>query len=468
MTADGQIQFPCARCPDDPGTARLLGLYNQRQDGLLMQRVKVHAGAITAEQWRTVAQLAREHTPDYPLHLTTRQDIELHGLVPSRVPAVHRGLADVGLTTVGACGDTLRNVTTCPGNGLNHGSADVGGIADAIRAAGESLPFIRSMPRKFKISISGCPRSCARPWINDLGLIASHDGTFRAILAGSLGARPGTGIDVYAGLELNELVPLAIAAIRLFNAEGDRQNRQRARLRHVRERIGDEAFKQKLDELFQIEKAAGRWPTPEAPQIVNNPLPETRLLPPLGDFTPDLALQLADAASTAGAEIRLGFEHDLFIYGNVDLTNELKAMIGGPRVVACPGSTWCERGITDTRAAATRIHGLLAKDDDLSICLSGCPNNCAHAAVADIGLTGRIRNIDGVPTQCFRLLAGGDKGAGPRLAVELAPTVPAGQAPGVVQAIVRAYANDGKQGEAFADYVRREQDTLTGIATAGV
>ena len=243
--------FPPEKRPDDPEQRSLLGIYDQRQEGLHMQRIKVHRGHLSPGQFRALAELTREYTPNYPLHVTTRQDIQLHGVKPGDVPAVQEGIRDAGLTTVGACGDSLRNVTTCPETGLRAGRPDVGGVADAMREAGESMPFIRDMPRKFKMSVSCCGDMCAKPWINDLGLVARDDGTFRAIGAGSLGRRPATGIELYESIEPSEVVPLTVAALKFFNAEGNREKRYSARWRHVRERMGDDAFLERLDEEFE-------------------------------------------------------------------------------------------------------------------------------------------------------------------------------------------------------------------------
>lgn len=463
MSGSNAVEFPCKSFPEDAHAQRLLGLYDMRIEGLVLQRIKVHAGRITPAQFRACAELARQYTPGYPLHLTTRQDIELHGLRPGDVPAVHRELAGTGLTTLGAAGDTPRNVTTCPGCGQCPGTTDVSDVADRIKASAETLPWIRSLPRKFKISISGCENQSARPWINDVGLVASGDGTFRAVIAGSLGARPGTGIELYQGLKPDELIPLTIATLRLFNAEGDRENRSRARLRHVRERIGDDAFREMLDDLFQKEKESSEWPVPEAPRVPDRPLQETRLRLPLGDIEPGAAMQLASAVEDAGAVLRIGFEHDLFIYGDVEsrLSPELKALVGGPSIVSCPGSTWCERGIADSRDAASGIREALPDGCTLRICLSGCSNNCAHAAVADIGFTGRIKTIDGVRTECFRLVAGGGHGCTAALAVELHPAVPADSVPRVTAWLVEQYTERrSSDGESFEEFVARSKDDL--------
>jgi len=460
--SDGnQVGFPCLRYPEDAGALRLLGLYDMRTEGLVLQRIKVHAGRITSAQLRACAGLATTFTPGYPVHVTTRQDIELHGLKPDDVPAVQKAIGAVGLTTLGAAGDTPRNITVCPGCGLCPGTTDVSRLADLIAQSAQALPWIRKLPRKFKISISGCENAAARPWINDVGLIACAGGTFRAIIAGSLGARPGTGIELYAGLKPGELIPLVIAALRLFNAEGDRENRARARLRHVRERLGDRKFQDSLEAMFQKEKAKGEWAAPNTPRVSGEPLKETRLRLPLGDIEPDLAAELADAAETNRTVIRLGFEHDIFLYGDIELGPALKALVGGPSIVSCPGSTWCERGITCSRDAATAIREKLPAGCGLRICLSGCPNNCAHAAVADIGLTGRMKTIEGARTECFRLVGGGDKGRGPALAEELHPAVTADRAGQAVAMLSAEYAERRATGdESFGKFVRRERDYL--------
>ena len=494
MSDANHVEFPCTRYPDNAGALRLLGLYDMRSEGLVLQRIKIHAGRITPAQLRACAELAAAFTPGYPVHVTTRQDIELHGLRPEDVPAVQEGIAAAGLTTLGAAGDTPRNVTVCPGSGLCPGTTDVSELADLIAESAQTLPWIRNLPRKFKVSISGCENATARPWINDVGLVACAGGMFRATIAGSLGARPGTGIEAYTGLKPDELIPFVIAALRLFNAEGDRENRARARLRHVRERLGDGEFLRQLDDLFQKEKTDGAWPVPNTPRVAGDPLKETRLRLPLGDISPDLTVELATAAEVsgtaspeaqrpgrreslasanskcppqpqgaAGTQIRLGFEHDIFLYGDIELGPELAALVGGPSIVSCPGTTWCEKGIACSRGAATAIREKLPAGCDLRICLSGCPNNCAHAAVADIGLTGRMKTIEGTRTKCFRLVAGGDKGRGPALAEELHAAIPAGRIGDVVALLAVEYAGRAAEDESFGVFVRREKARLVDL-----
>ena len=456
MSENTDLQFPCTERPEDPSHRSLLGIYGQRQEGLHMQRIKIHRGRLAPAQLAALADLAGRYTPDYPLHVTTRQDIQLHGVKPEDLPAVQRAIDQAGLTTLGACGDSLRNVTTCPENGLREGTPDVSAVADAIREAGESLPFIRDMPRKFKMSVSCCEDLCARPWINDLGLVARTDGTFRVIGAGSLGRRPATGIELRESLDIEIVVPFVVACLRFFNAEGNRQKRYSARWRHVRERMGDWEFRGYLDGCLSDELRNGDWPVPEMPIVSEGMEQRAHLRLPLGDLSVELAKDLAERAGEAGGTIRLGFEHDLFVFAPqpVDLSAELEDLADGPVVVACPGTTWCARGLSNSRQIETEVRKSWPEGLKLALGFSGCPNNCAHAAVADIGLTGRVKTIDGQRTHCFRLFAGGGRGCSPRMATELHRAVPQEEAPAVITWMADQYA--ASQHEAFADFITAE------------
>jgi sulfite reductase (NADPH) hemoprotein beta-component len=419
------IEFPCRSIPAEPAAARLLGLYPMRQEGLFMQRVRVPGGALSAAQLEALADAAEALTPGYPLHLTTRQDVELHGARPQDVPALQCRIAAAGLSTVGSCGDTLRNVTTCPGAGRCPGGVDVRGVARAVTAAAEALEFIRALPRKFKISISGCADACARPFINDVGLVAEADGRFRAVVAGSLGARPGLGVEFPRLLDVTEAVPLVVGAIRLFNAEGDRANRGKARLRHVRERMGDTEFLKRLEEALEAEgKTYDAEAAPRPAPVPQSAVRSLRLHPPLGDIASADARRLAEVMRAGDTDLCIGFEHDLWLFGvGTAALGPLAAWHERPSIIACPGSTWCARGIADARAAATAIAAAAGLRAGVSICISGCPNNCSHAAVADIGLVGRIGTVDGARRECYSVFTGGGRGRTGRLARKIEEAV---------------------------------------------
>jgi len=157
---------------------RLLGVYPQKQDGLFMQRIRIPGGRISWPQWRKITELAIKYTPGVPLHLTTRQDIELHDVTHQSIPAVHEGLAEAALTIFGAGGDSVRNVTVCAGCDLCRDAFDLLPMARFVQSYLEQQPVIFNLGRKFKISFSGCEQACARPWVSDLGFIAKANGLF--------------------------------------------------------------------------------------------------------------------------------------------------------------------------------------------------------------------------------------------------------------------------------------------------
>jgi sulfite reductase (ferredoxin) len=423
------IPFPCGGVPDDAGIARLVGLYPQVQEGLWMQRVKVLGGALTGPQWRALAQIVREQTPTAPLHLTTRQDVELHDVAADRVGAVQTALAEASLTSLGACGDTLRNVTVCPCSGAAEGTADLAPLAWRIRALLESIEGIYSLPRKFKISLSACEDACAQPWINDLGFVAEqHDGQwfFRAVVAGSLGARPGTGM-LYADRILAREVPaLCLAAVTVFAAHGDRERRTRARLRHVRQRLGDDAFRALLDDAFDAARADHEWPDVELPEATGGLAARVTLTFANGDVTPAAADALAALTDRDDLAVRIANHHRVILLGPDEQVlrealsaHEVLADASRPQaaVVACPGKRWCSRGLTDTNGLADRIRaevgGVLPAGT--TVCISGCPNGCAHSGVADVGLNGGAATVEGERREVYDIRVGGGMGRDDRL-----------------------------------------------------
>ncbi len=424
MTAfDEKTGFPCSALPDDAGAARLIGLYAQRQEGRWMQRVKILGGSLTEAQWRGLAQIARELTPGAPLHLTTRQDVELHDVTAEAVPAAQAAMAAVGLTGAGACGDTLRNVTICPCSGVVSGSLDLAPLAWQIRHMLEAVDGIDALPRKFKIALS-CGPTCNQPWINDLGLIATRrDGRrgFRVIGAGSLGPRPATGVELWDWLDAGDVLPLVAGAVALFAEHGDREHRARARLRHIRQRVGDERFRKMLDGAFQHARGQRDWPAAELPETANGFDDRLTLTFPNGDVSADAAEALAELAGRDDTRVRVGRHHRVIVFarGDVAAADRVAAMpslaaAARPQVcvVACPGDRWCSHGLTDTNALADRLR---AEVTDLAegtmVCISGCPNGCAHNAVADVGLSGRRAGGQ----EAYALTAGGGMGKSPAL-----------------------------------------------------
>ncbi|MDD4889795.1 MAG: nitrite/sulfite reductase [Phycisphaerae bacterium] len=416
--------FPCDALPSEARLARLLGVYPQREEGLHLQRVRIPGGRLTGAQWRAIAAIAREFAPATPLHLTTRQDIEIHDLAADQFPAVQRRLADAGLSGLGGCGDTLRNVTVCACSGL-RGKPDLMPLALRIQQELQSQDWVFDLPRKFKTSLSACKSACAQPWINDLGLIATErDGQpgFEVIAAGSLGPKPATGVRCFDFIPATDAIPLAIAALRVFHAHGDRKSRGTARLRHVRQRLGDGPFVAMLREEF--DRARAEKPA-AAPVPVGNADPMVRqiLTFPNGDVSPAAADALGQLADTLPVRILADHRVVVFAADAATIASTLAPVLADaarpqPTVVACPGTKWCHRGLADTRSLANRIRAELASQFTAgpTVRISGCPNGCAQSGVARIGLVGRATGPVADRRQVFDLSTGGDDGRGPALA----------------------------------------------------
>lgn len=421
------VVFPVAELPAEGPLQRLLGLYPQIQEGLWLQRIKILGGQLTPEQWAALGEIAQEFTPHTPLHLTTRQDVEIHDIAQAQIAPIQQRLAEAGLTGLGSAGDTVRNVTVCACSG--SAAIDLGPLAWQIRRQLEETQGIYSLPRKFKISLSACDGACGQPWINDLGLIAARQGGrqgFRVIGAGSLGAKPATGIELFAFLDAADVLPLVAAAVELFAEHGDRQNRRTARLRHVRQRLGDAEFLRLLTERLAATKARRSWPAATIGPALCPEAAKAELAFANGDVWPQQAAAISELASRADLQFRIMNNHRVRVYAAeaadlaaVTARPELAAAAAAqPIVIACPGRRWCKHGLVDTNALAGRIRAELAAKipPRASVCISGCPNGCAHTGVADVGLSGAVATQGGKRRDAFDLYFGGDMGRGAKLA----------------------------------------------------
>lgn len=423
-------QFPATKVPDSEDE-KLLGIYRERDGSRVLQRVRIAGGRITPAQLRALAAAAQRAGARAALHLTTRQDIELHSLRPELIPETQHAIDAAGLTVVGAAGDTVRNPTVDPMGGLVPGNEDLLPLALAIGDALESLEGIWSLPRKFKISFSGDARAAMRPWISDVGVVARGDGSHDVVVAGSLGARPGAGVEFGKGISAADAAALTIASVRLHAAEGDRACRSRARLRHVRERLGDGEFTTALAHLWDEERVARRTILTGAAACVGTAVPPARLRlsVPGGELPLQAAVDMAHALEGAGGELRIGIEHDLHVFGLGlhELPEQIRTWVSEARVVACPGSALCRKAAGPTREASEVVGVFAKRRPDLLFSLSGCPNSCSHAAAAHVGITSRFKRSGDDRVPVYEVTAGGDAGCGPRLSHMVARDVPLGE-----------------------------------------
>ncbi|MBN1816746.1 MAG: nitrite/sulfite reductase [Sedimentisphaerales bacterium] len=420
--------------------SRRYGVYPQKQEGLYMQRIRIPGGRINAEQWRRLAHLAVACCRGTPLHLTTRQDVELHNVAASDLPTIQELLGRVQLQTGNTGGDSIRNITLCPGCDLKEGGRDLLPLIETVYSSLSSLPLCDHLPRKFKISFSACNEQCALPYLNDLGFVLTPGLQFDVIGAGSLGPRPNPGIELTKNLPAEEMIPFTIAVLELFEEMGDRNHRRKARLRHVRERLGDAVFKEVLHRRFEEKRKSGPYPHVAI-------LPGKERLPhrsclrlPLGDLSVEQAVTLADLLDKQRLQSRINLTQDIELYGNdpIVLPTSLILLTRGPSIVCCPGADTCPNGLVNTRQLARRLiqENLPSALHTPCIRISGCPNRCAHCAAAEIGLSGCLKTIQGNRQQAYRLYLGGGNGKSNQLG-----------SPGPVlteEEVVRFLAEEGK------------------------
>src|SRR6184192_2551881 len=218
------------------------GTYGQRQPGFQMLRVKVAAGVLKPSQLRVLARIADEYSTGRG-HLTTRENVQFHFVKLENVGSAMRLLADAGLTTREACGNTVRNVTACPVAGICPGEAfDVTPYALGVSRYLLRHPDFHDLPRKFKIALSGCENDgdCAVAGIHDVGLIAQVRGSngagrrgFKVLVGGGLGSLPTESAVLTDFLPEEELLPTIEAVLRVFSETGNRENKLKARLKFV-------------------------------------------------------------------------------------------------------------------------------------------------------------------------------------------------------------------------------------------
>ena len=377
--------------------SKLHGTYPQKQDGFFMQRIPVFAGRITATQLREIAEITIEFTGNSPLHLTTRQGIEFHNIAEADTQKVLNRVNDIGFPTFGSGGDSVRNITVCPCCKFDKEAYDVEPLAEQVRQEVSMCGMLENLGRKFKITFAGCNDPQTRPFVNDISFIATSESRVCVVGAGSLGARPESGIVLFEEIQAKDAIPLTIAAIEMFSDHGDRENRRKARFRHIRQAMGNEAFTMMLGEYFGKWKAKFR--TDEI--ILDKGLQgwkKTATIQTIGgDIDVKDTILLAGLVEQAGAYIRINGYHgiDIFTKGEFKLSGDFAKYTNLPRIIACPASTTCPKGIVNCPEAATLIAEQLRGNEsfyDTTIALSGCPNNCACSAVADIGLVGRLKD----------------------------------------------------------------------------
>lgn len=482
-----------------------------------MQRIKIPFGGLNTKQMDVLADLAEEYS-DSILHITTRQDIQFHYIHINDTPSLMRRLAAVGITTMEACGNVVRNTTACPIAGVCHDEAfDVTPYASALANFLLGHPDCQDFGRKFKVAFSGCKQNaCGLVTMHDLGAIAvikningKNKRGFELYVGGGLGAVPHQAKLFDEFLPEEELLPIAQAMGRVFARLGEKKNRSRARIKFLVAKLGIDKFKEIVLEEREILPPDPNWKaylgelpaygeTPvKLPESLNGvPLPKdfvewyktnifkqkqkgfvvATIALPLGDLTSFQMRMLAEIARKyVGDYIRTTVEQNIILrwVSEVDLPElyrELKSVglheSGAGTIVditTCPGTDTCKLGIASSRALTEVLRKRLSeknyKRDEaiqkLRIKVSGCFNSCGQHHIADIGFFGNSRNINGYKVPHFQVVLGGMwKNNAGSFGLAIG-SVPSKRIPDAVDRITDYYIHNRLNGEIFQNFISR-------------
>ena len=490
------------------------GIYGQRQPGVQMIRIKLPFGKVSFKQLLRMADISDEYAISN-LHLTTRQDIQIHYVSLDRTPELWAKLEQDDITLREACGNTVRNVTASPTAGIDPKEPfDVSPYAHATFKYFLRNPICQEMGRKFKIAFSSSDADTAFTYIHDLGFIPKliiQNGEeirgFKVLFGGGLGAQPSIASAVNDFLPEDELIPYIEAVLRVFDRHGERTNRNKARMKFLVAKLGLE----EVLRLIEEEKVANRSKkfiidrnTIDLPQM-----PEEKTLPEVnisdqflyqrwldtnvfeqkqkgffgvyikvstGDIPTSKARKFIAAISGLVAdEIRITINQGLllkFVRQEAlpllfERLKELDFVKPGfdsvSDVTTCPGTDTCNLGISNSTELARVLEDLiineyddLIENQDIKIKISGCMNSCGQHGLAQIGFHGSSLKADGKVVPAAQvLLGGGTIGDGLGRAAEKVIKVPSKRTREVVRVILDNYSQNKAGDELFNDYYDR-------------
>ncbi len=462
------------------------GVYGQRQQGVNMLRIKIPGGRLKAEQLDAVADVVESYAQRDIAHVTTRQAIQVHFIPLAEMPSAMRRLAEVGMTTREACGNTIRNMTACPLSGVcPREHVNVATHVDGATAHFLRNPLNQQLPRKFKISFSGCEADCAQAMLHDCGLVAvKRDGQhgFRVRAGGGLGHKPRESIVVEEFIAESELLFALEALVSLHNRYSDRTKRAKSRIKYLVERFGRQVFLDKYREEFERTKQAladqpypkGEWRQPTGHEIPGQGAPRKLFAQhQAGLFVLPVALPVGEISS---AQLR-GLSRLMNLHGlnEVHTTQDqnfaildvpqdkLQALRGGlaslglnepgvgDNVVTCPGTSTCRLGITASTLAAGKLSGGSA---DLRIRVSGCHNGCAQPETGDIGIYGEGKRMHGKLVPHYQMYFAGNGMGGGKLGLK-GPTLPVARIEKAIARVQLAHVASGYA--SFFTWARAQQ-----------
>ena len=468
LIAGGYEQVP----EEDIVRLKWWGLYHDKPKiGTFMLRIKTPGGIVSPAQLRTIGEISNLHGRGEG-ELTTRQNVQLHYLELGALPDVFDRLHAAGLTSAGACGDTVRNITGCPVAGLAHDELfDATPVVEAAAAYFYGNPDYSDLPRKHKIAITACADSCAAPEINCVGLVgALRDGEegFGVLVGGGLSSVPRIARELGIWVPKDEAVTVLAAILDVWRDDlRYRVSRVKARLKFMVDDIGAEGVRARIEE--RLGRAFDDFRLPPAPQPRNHlGVHEGWVGVPvhLGLITGDQLIALADL----GHEARITRQQNLVLVGDVDV--DALTRIGLPvdagvlrgDAIACTGEPHCNFSVTETKTRMDGLVQLLERQfgptiQGLRLHLDGCPHACAQHWVGDLGFQGTtVRDEEGRRRQAYDVYLRGSLDRPAAIARPVFRRVPTEELDDVVVALVGGWVDARGDGETFRSFCDRTSD----------
>ncbi|KVV13828.1 HEPN domain-containing protein [Flavobacterium sp. TAB 87] len=482
------------------------GIYGQRQEGVQMIRIKLPYGKVTSEQLSRIIAVSNEYSTGR-LHITTRQDIQIHFVSLDRTPELWSQLAKDDITLREACGNTVRNITASELAGVDVNEPfDVTPYAHGMFQYLLRNPICQEMGRKFKISFSSSDEDTALSYLHDFGLIAKIvDGVhgFKAVIGGGLGSQPAHAELLSEFIPANQIVPTVEGIIRVFDRHGERTKRMKARMKFLIKDLGRDAFL----ELVEKEKKAIAFETYEIDSSgYDGAIPETLLEVPkvtvedttayeawresnviaqkqkgyyaigikvlLGDFYTDKAQILADLIKNYGAnELRFSLRQNIvlrnikeenlpFFYQELAKLDMVALGYNSTAdITACPGTDTCNLGIASSTGIAAELEKVIhaeypqyLKNNEIEIKISGCMNACGQHNMSAIGFQGMSINAGKLVAPALQVLLGGGRlGNGQGRFADKVIKIPSKRGPEALRTVLNDF-NAHANGRSFLNY----------------
>jgi sulfite reductase (ferredoxin) len=465
-----------------------------------MLRIRIPNGLLHSHQLRTIADVSERYARG-TADLTVRQNIQLHWVTIEALPEVLAALQSSGLVTLGACGDVTRNITGCPLAGVDDDE-----ICDASPLVFEANRFVSgnadfyNLPRKFKVSITGCRVWCSYPEINDIGLTAVRRGSevgFSLRVGGGLSTDPHLGVRLNAFVGWDQVLPVFKGIAELFReSQVLRESRERARLKFLFLKHGwtGDDFLHELESRigFRLDPAAEECPPADVYRDHVGIHPQKQAGYSYvgasvlrGRISPQQMRAAADLAEKfASGELRTTNMQNLLIVNvpnaNAEpLARELDAV--GLRVaassfwrgaIACSGTEFCKLAITETKSFSRWLVEELEErlpgfEQHLKLHVTGCPNSCGQHWIADIGIEGKKIKVNERFQDAYYFCVGGALGLNQSIARTIGYRCLASEVPDAIERLLHRYLDEHLPGENLRHFLARHSDTELRECLAG-